>query len=258
MKADMKLFVDSSLVRGLMEQDHGGIENFVESWRERDAQLGRIRGLARDEKTIYGWLQKGLPARRETIFDFFAMLGCDPISLIDITRSDFPKNFSRIRLAFLLGGNSAGAFRYLFELYRPGCGWPNEELSQTLLGKHWEVRDHLHSAGGVVSKYAMFCCKLPKFEIARPLAFHIAYRRVLNADDLWRPYGTVIVRTDECHLIHENGFMQRKVRTSTNSPVQFQTFFGPSTLEFRVASLTPFSLSVDFPSCDQGALRFIA
>lgn len=256
MKDAMKLYVDARLVKQVIERDFGGIAGFAEAWAERDARLARKVPLARDGKTIYGWLADGLPNRRETVFDFFALLDVDPVSILDMERNGLPGNFGRIRLSFLLGGAAAGAFRPLFELYRPGPAWPDSDIARAFFSREWTVRDFDHDAADIVNRYATIRVRTDMAQ-GRPAAWHIAYRRVLNNDAMWRPYGTVIVRDGTRLLIHENGFTQQESVTAERPDLRFQTFFGPSQLQFRLASLRPFEIDVDFPDDAEELLRFI-
>jgi hypothetical protein len=252
----MKLYIDARLAKDIIERDFGGMAGFADAWAGRDAQLGRKAPLARDGKTIYGWLADGLPKRRETVFDFFAMLDVDPVAILDLERNGFPESFGRLRLSFLLGGAAAGAFRPLFELYRPGPAWPDSEIADRFFDRGWTVRDFVHSADPVANRYATIHVRWNEAP-ARPAAWHIAYRRVLNNDAMWRPYGTVIVRDAMRILIHENGFTQQEAVTPEQPDLRFQTFFGPSDVQFRLASLTPFDIGIDFPDDSEGLLRFI-
>lgn len=252
----MKLYVDTAVVKQIIEQDFGNIASFAESWNARDARLGRTTPLARDGKTIYGWLADGLPKQRETVFDFFATLGVDPISIIDIERNGLPENFGRLRLSFLFGGIAAGAFRSLFELYRPGPAWPDSRIAQDFFERDWSVRNFTHTATENCNRYATINVN-PGVVSNRPAAWHIAYRRVQNADGMWRPYGSVITRNDMRILIHENGNMQHEAVSAQAPGLRFQTFFGPSPIEFRLASLEPFDIALHYPDDQEGLLRFI-
>jgi hypothetical protein len=252
----MKLYVDTAAVKQIIEQDFGNIAGFAEAWAARDVRLKRRVARARDGKTIYGWLSDGLPKQRETVFDFFAVLGVDPISIIDIERNGLPENFGRLRLSFLFGGLAAGAFRSLFELYRPGPAWPDSSIAQDFFERGWSVRDFTHSATEVCNRYAAIHVN-PDVASSRPAAWHIAYRRLQNADGMWRPYGSIITRNNMRILIHENGNMQRETVSAQAPGLRFQTFFGPSAIEFRLAALEPFSIAIQYPDDQEGLLRFI-
>lgn len=77
----MKLFVDKMLILELIEQRFGGLDNFLHDCQQSGAMTAqRVRAV----KTVYGWLQGGLPRQRETVFSFFGMLGVDPVAVVDI------------------------------------------------------------------------------------------------------------------------------------------------------------------------------
>lgn len=237
----MKMFVRSDLVHAIFEEEFGGIANFVEEWGGSAEQGGR--GLS----TLYKWLSDGLPGRSESVFAFFGALGIDPIAVIDLERSKLARNFGRLRMAFMLGGANAGGFAPLFELFRPGAGWPQSDLLIRHFGRPCATFDFLHDAELERNTYATITANAKDGHPAnRPRAFHIAYRRRPSPDGLWRPYGTVVTRAGEAVLVHENGDIQCAAQPSRSAhQIRFKTYFGPSPVEFRIASLGAFTCKVE-------------
>lgn len=246
----MKLFIAGPPTYALFDEKFGGIAGFSTAWAESNP------AIARDPKTIYGWIANGLPRNRETIFAFFGMLDTDPLALLDLERNRMPQSFGRLRRSFLLGGASAGAFKALFELYHPGPAWPSNSLTQQFYGRDWVTSDFVHSANTLVNAYAVVHVR-DAHHPTQPRAWHIAYRRIQNNDGMWRPYGTIIACGGQRILIHENGYMQTEIADGGCPDFRFQTYFGPSPIEFRLASLSPFNIEIDFPNAETGPLRFI-
>lgn len=246
----MKLFLDTALIHRIFDDRFGGIANFADDWTER--------GEPRTVSTIYAWLKNGLPTQRDTVFSFFGALGVDPIAVIDLDRSKLPKNFGRLRTAFMLGGVNAGGFGPLFELYRPSAGWPDEDLLQRHFNRQWTLFEFGHAAEDIKNTYATLTVRGHASEPPDwPRAYHIAYRRRSNADGLWRPYGTVASRAKEAILVHENGDIQQEsMPVQSCHQLRFKTYFGPSPVEFRLASMHPFSFHMDPEDDPAVPLRF--
>ena len=245
--SDLKLYVDKTVVHHVFNQGFGGIENFADVWNgtlEDDEPTAQPQ---RSVKTIYAWLQNGLPTARDTMMRFFGALGVDPVAAIDLDGGNLQRQFGRLRRAFLLGGANAGGFRPLFELYSPSAGWPEQGLAASYFGRKWTTFEFVHQARETRNTYAtVHVYGGDDVPPDWPRAFHIAYRRMSNADGLWRPYGSVITRPDEAILVHENGNVQREPFTArTNHHVSFKTFFGPGPAEFRLACLQPFTCRVE-------------
>jgi hypothetical protein len=243
--AELRFFVDTGQVRLLFKEQFGGIENFVEEWAAR--QNGGEPGLqSRSVKTVYKWLADGMPKNENAFFAFFGALDADPIALIDFERSSFARHFGRFRQAIMLAGLNVGGFRSLTRLMRPAQHWPDNQLTQQHYGKGWSAQEFEHDAQAVINSYVTFRLGGLDEEHRRwPRAYHIAYRRKSNADGLWRPFGSIISRSSEIILVHENGAVQVAKPRSARLPIEFKTFFGPSAAEFRIASLHPFAAQLD-------------
>lgn len=259
MSAQLKFRVNNLVVHQVLEERFGGIANFADEWL-KGKQDGHDPGTAqRSVKTIYAWLKHGLPTTKDTLFSFFGALGLDPIAALDFDRPDYRRSFGRLRRAFMLGGISSRGFRPLFDLYRPSVGWPDQGLSQTYYNRDWTVFDFEHPATKNMNTYATITVQASdSFPANWPRAFHIAYRRCCNADGLWRPYGTVLSRFGESILAHENGDLQRApIKMRSQHRLGFQTYFGPSPVQFRLVSLHPFNGQVE-PAPDPDApLHFV-
>ncbi|MFO6430252.1 hypothetical protein ACLBKT_09205 [Erythrobacter sp. W302b] len=241
----MRFFVDTGHVRLLLKEQFGGIENFVEEWAARQSGAGHS-AQSRSIKTVYKWLAEGMPKHEESFFAFFGALDADPIALIDFERSGFARHFGRFRQAIMLAGLNVGGFRSLTHLMRPAQHWPDNQLTELYYGKEWSAHEFEHDAQSVINSYVTFRIGGTQEEQrAWPRAYHIAYRRKSNADGLWRPFGSIIARQSELILVHENGAVQTAKPKTSDTPIEFRTFFGPSAAEFRIACLHPFDASLD-------------
>ncbi|MBP6379097.1 MAG: hypothetical protein KA312_01635 [Sphingorhabdus sp.] len=252
----MRFQVDAALVHRMLDMRFGGMSKFADSWAKTDSATS---GSLRSAKTIYGWLQNGVPSTKDTLHAFCGALDVDPVSLVNFDHPDFRKNFGRLRRSFLLGGLTAGGYRPLYEVFHPSRTWPPNGLSRRFHGRDWTAFRFEHAAETVSNCYAAINIKgddsVPR---EWPRAFHIAYRRKQNVDGLWRPYGSVVSRFGEAILIHENGNMQRM--TLADEPthsLSFHTYFGPSPVEFTVTSLHPFAGSISIGENPDSSLYFV-
>jgi hypothetical protein len=245
--AALKLQVDNAVLHHVFKAGFGGIDTFADVWAgvlesdDPDAQLQR------SVKTIYAWLRNGLPTSRDTAMQFFGALGVDPVAAIDFSQGKLQRQFARLRRSFMLGGLSAGGFRPLFDLYTPGASWPDNTIAKTYFQRNWTTAEFTHEAEAIRNTYVTITIH-GGGEVATdwPRAFHIAYRRRVNADGLWRPYGAIITRLKEAILVHENGDMQRQsFESGTRHRIRFKTWFGPGPADFLVASIHPFTITLD-------------
>lgn len=242
----MRFHLKSDLTHSLFDEKFGGIENFADAW-SKTAKKGSEQSSARSAKTIYKWLAKGFPKNEETFFSFFGVLGVDPFSLVDLDKSQFRKHFGVLRQAILLGGINIGGFRPLLYVLKPSPQWPESMLVEQHYGRDWTTRDLAHEATEIRNVDVTLRIEgTGEYPVPWPRAYHIAYRRLSNADGLWRPFGTVITRNSEAILVHENGSMKQiEMPYRSKHQVAFKTFFGPSPAEFRIASLHPFEIKLD-------------
>ncbi|WP_157075209.1 hypothetical protein [Erythrobacter sp. AP23] len=250
--------MDSKLTFELFEQKFGGIENFAEEWSIHALRHEGTANPSRSSKTIYKWIANGMPKAEDTFLSFFGALDADPISLIDLEKSQFRKHFGRLRQAILLGGINIGGFRPLMYLLRPSPQWPDETLTGKYFRRRWATQDFLHEAEHVKNLDVTIRIQGdPEQPREWPRAFHVAYRRLTNADGLWRPFGTILTRNSEAILVHENGAIgNAALGFGSGHRIDFKTFFGPSPAEFRVASLHPFEATLDLYDDPNVTLQF--
>jgi hypothetical protein len=251
--ARIKFRVSGEIVHRIFDEKFGGIANFADEWMDVSGDGDKADEAERSVKTIYAWLKHGLPTTKDTLFKFCGALDADPMAALDFDREDIRRGFGRLRRSFMLGGINAGGFRPLFDLYRPSPGWPEKGLARNHYGRDWTVFGFGNDATDVKNTYVTVRVSASDdLPASWPRAYHIAYRRKSNVDGLWRPYGSIISRQGEGILVHENGDIQRTpLPARSRHQLSFQTYFGPSPVEFRLASLHAFDGRVDpFPDPD--------
>lgn len=245
----MKLFLDEAIFKAIALDEYGGVNGFLEAWR--DGELHARRDEAPSRATLYDWIANGLPRDESKQLALFSAIAQDPTSIIDWQRSGLFENFSCLRLQFIAG--KSGSFSALFRLFQPSSDWPHQPIALSLFNKPWATFQFSNDALTVKNVYTCISLKLIEESQIRPSSVHIAYRTMTNADGLWRPYGTVIRRSDADYLFHENGNRQ-SASYRKGDAIRFETFLGPSPVEFRIASLSDFK--AEHSVQDQAVLRF--
>lgn len=252
----MKLFVRKPLLLSLIEKKFGGVENFVSNWGVQIAEGRILGGRVKDSATIYRWLNNGLPANSDDVFGFFGALDLDPIAVLDVEKSGILKNFQKIRLAFQFGRKSQLA--PLNEMFYPGPFWPSNALAERYYGRKWSTIEFAHEPNGVRNVYALLKLRIANSVLEYlPIAIHIAYRRKAAVDKMWRPYGSIIRINNQTRLLSESGDFQEKLDQEDFRLVRAETYFGPSPVEFKLASLHSFAMpDIEAPSTAVGVVRF--
>jgi hypothetical protein len=247
-----KYTLDVGLVTSLMGKEFGGKHGFIKAWEE--GELSASASAAPSQATLYRWLRSGLPDNLDGFLAFFSALDIDPMAAMDWNKSGVWENFSHLRLAVYLA-LTKGHFRHLLELYGPNMNWPNNDLLVQHFSRKWCTYQFENDAALVSEKYVIVELDLDADARPRPFVMHIAYRTGTNRDGLWRPYGSIVRREGTDFLFHENGYKQA-IATNEDDNLEFETYCGPSSLEFKIISLHPFTGKAYFGRQKEGRLRF--
>jgi hypothetical protein len=253
----MAIPLRTEMIRDLIADRFGAVDDLVVEWEER-VRAGRQKiGKARNRGTVYRWLDEGLPSRKEDILGFAALLDVDPVALLRIDDEFVRLYYGRERRLFQLGILGQSQLAAFWAVYIPGGSWPDPSIARTLYGRDWTTVEYRHDPALVSNVFACFSFKPEALAGAcSPWVVHFAYRRAGARDGMWRPYGSVIRIGRTVSLISESGDLQENTMDDTASPIAVETFFGPGAAEFRVASLHKFELKVAVPSQDADSLRF--
>lgn len=253
----MTIYLNKDEVVGLIEKRFGSVDNLVVEWEElvRTKKMGF--GQARDRSSIYRWLDKGMPSSLDALFGFCGVLNIDPISILDFEKSGILKNFGKLRRSFQLGLKASSSYKALWEMFVPGPNWPSNTIAENYYGRPWHIVDFAHDSREITNVYALLNIMLPmRTEEFSPVVFHIAYRRKGALDAMWRPFGSIISVFNSTKLISESGDFQEMPMERAEEKVLVETFLGPGSVDFRLASLHRFDLQLDIPSTSTGVLRF--
>lgn len=241
------------------------VDELEKGWSERvKAGLQKV-GSPRDRGTIYRWLSRGLPNKRDEIFGLAAALGVDPVVMLDIESNEFQKLLKLEWMFFLANMESRGRMSALWPLIRPSAHWPSLSISHDYYSCNWTTIEFRHSAQEIHSVYAQLRlrCDPDEDEETSHRVYYVAYRRLGARDDLWRPFGIVRKRGLEAMCLGHNGDMMERpdgrpayVKVDETGAVDVETFFGPGPADFKVVCLHPFTLELRVPSRAKSPLRF--
>ncbi|MCZ8017229.1 MAG: hypothetical protein O9274_16135 [Limnobacter sp.] len=253
----MAIPLRTEMIKDLIAHRFGSVDDLVVEWEERVRTGQQKIGSARNRGTVYRWLDEGLPARKDDILGFAALLDVDPIALLRIDDEFVRLHYGRERRLFQLGILGQSRLAAFWAIYMPGESWPNQSIARTMYGRDWTTSDYRHEPALVSNVFA--CFRFTPTAIADPISpwvVHFSYRRADSRDGMWRPYGSVIRVGRTVSLISESGDLQERTLGDAADSIAVETHFGPGAAEFRVASLHAFELKVVAPSQEGSCLRF--
>jgi hypothetical protein len=238
-------------VQALIRHRFGSMGDFEVALNSRG-----LDSITTGRSSIYRWLKSGVPKRPDALLDFCGALDVDPMAILDFELSGTIRDFGKLRMEFQLGRELASPLKVFKDLLFPGPHWPVDTPVERYYGRPWYRNDFTHDAQTFTNVYALLGLRPRYDDRATPLVFHIAYRRKSAADQMWRPYGSIIRREASLMIVSESGGMIERANTP-DGRIEFETFYGPGPADFRLASIHPFDLEVAVPSGANDALRFV-
>lgn len=241
------------------------VDELAKGWAERVSIGLQKVGMPRDRATIYRWLSQGLPNKRDEIFGLSAVLGIDPIVMLDLESVAFQKLLKLEWVFFLANMEGRGRMSALWPLVRPSAHWPNLSISHDYYSCSWTTIEVRHAATSLCNEYAQFRLQGDPDEDQQTAhrIYYFAYRRHGARDGFWRPYGIVRKRGLEAICVGHNGDMMEQadglptvLKVDETGYLDVETFFGPGPADFKVACIHPFTLECIVPSRASSFLRF--
>lgn len=250
----MPLPLHGQITNTLISEIYGSIDDLIVEWEVRVAN-GQLPGPARERATIYRWLEKGIPEKTDELFSLASLIDCDPSAILDLETIFRENSFSDIRMAFQMGMGTKTPLRSMFGMFFMDPNWPDNKLARKYFGRDWCEVKFSHDAMGQLNEYADVQLSLNEnTKYQKPHAYHFAYKRKNAPDMMWRPYGTVIRSNDDVRLYSESGAIEPNQTVELHTSVE--TFFGAGPADFKVVSITDFSLHLEYPSTSDNASRF--
>lgn len=196
-----------------------------------------------DRGTLWRW-RRGEAVPNE--FNFLGLAGSldvDPALLLKLREGTTFIDFCESVSPTGWGGSWASSLRkfsFFQDVIFGKNEWPPSEKILPAFKRDWFRHFFRHDATKRASYYAAFLIT-PK-RGARNRVWHFAWRDGWRG---WRPYGVVIARDSEIHLYCFDG-REASVAVKADQYQQFvvETWFGPNSAEFCLASLHDFTVEL--------------
>lgn len=195
--------------------------------------------------TILRWLRgQTYPRDSDALLALAAAIDVDPLG---IWRVDLPQ-FGRLceLLSRALITNSwedlLPGLSFLPDFVLPSRSWPPQRIARMYFKRDWHVVDVAFGGDTARSVFTAFAL-VPDAAEMGPVGiqvWHFAWRPA--GDRAWRPYGFVrLVESSLQQLFSFSGRATSLQREATPAEFFVETWLGPGPVEFRIASLHPFS-----------------
>jgi hypothetical protein len=241
------LKIDTGRLKDLVRERCGGVPGLMCAWHERF-------GFEPDRATFYEWLgRERFPSTLANLLRLCACVNVDPACVIKIESTGSYKIADAMLRKALgdVGGRGVRA-RDVVEIFGPIAAWPASQPIKEAFGRDW-TRHEFENPGGNAF-YQLLRIRFP--DALRPRVLHFAYR--VRGTDLWRVYGFVECGSAAARLVNFFGRGQQ-AEDAFSSSISVETHFGEGASSFRVASLHPFTLTLETRAeSETKALRFEA
>lgn len=236
----------------------GGVESFLDHWHGATDARGKPFSKAPNNRaTPYRWFRGDLPGSSETLLELGAVLGVDPFCLFVLSGNDASNASAKILTALETGLWQHKSMSLMGDFLGRRADWPPKTVGSRFPGG-WQTFDFFHAPEIVSGIYAHFRITFPEsLEPEIPKIVHFAYRHQPHFGGRWLQYGLVRFEDNADLLVNINGSIEFGFAPSVSGPFTVETVFGLGPAEFRLASLTPFSVTLHTEtSTDEGRVGF--
>lgn len=246
--------LDPALLRMLIAKRlPGGIAELQDRWVQSPAQVDRDAAVPH-RSTMHRWSTGKVPRTSDDLLRLCGVLDIDPLCLLTLPQADPDLAIEKLMSAYVHGRWQPPALEFLAEFLGRRSAWPPQGLARRYFGRDWYTAELEHDPARAANFYATF-------RIAAagegPFVYHVAFRHSRLFARRWLQYGFVVRHGLAVRLRHINGHVDTYEAPSLASATLVQTWFGPGSVCFRVASLHPFALTLDPPGPVEGeAVRF--
>ncbi|MFM9847085.1 MAG: hypothetical protein ACKVP3_07985 [Hyphomicrobiaceae bacterium] len=255
----MPVFLRQDLVTRLVhERYEAGFDGLAARWES----LAAVRPgfpKSRGRASIYRWLEEGVPTTGKDAglqaFGLCALLDIDLLTIFDYERNGYFTRFAKLRQLIYARSSAVGGLATFMAMYRPGDNWPSDAVAQVCYGRRWFTSVFTNEDAWQSTDYVLVKARFLHKVGSQPRAVHIAYRRVLVPDTMWRYYGTVLAVDGHLKLYNESGGYQQMQQVDDNE-IRFRTYYGGRPVEWRIASLHEFSVDRELPFNDMDTIGF--
>jgi len=221
--------------------------------RERD------RGDHPNNSTVYRWIKgESVPKSSDLFLRLAGLLDVDPFALIAVPDGDILAAADELLRIVQHTFTPPSWLQFVHGFFGRQLAWPPEELATAYFNRPWHASSFTHDAAARTNFYATVVLGQPA-STGRPQVFHFAYRHPTRFRARWLQFGLVRVHSRSVALHHIDGHIEQLDRSAPQEPIRVETWFGPGPALFRIASLHPFTHSLDEAANTTGkAVRFPA
>jgi hypothetical protein len=231
------LTIDREALRERLQRlFQGNISAVAAAWPHNQTQPHR--------STILRWFSGDtLPRTEENLLSLAAALDLDPFALWHLAPATFPAFCARIFEAASSGNwnRIMSGLAFVGQFVLPSKNWPPIRLVRDYYGKEWVLAEFSFPAMNHRDYFESLLI-VPRAPTAGDQVWHFAWRPALDAP--WRPYGFVRLFGTDLRLFSFTGLSAQAILSEPSS-FCVETWIGPGSAHFRVASIHDFSLQTD-------------
>jgi hypothetical protein len=246
--------LNGELLAALIEAA-GGIGKVQERWSLRSPD-GNDSEVA-SEASFYRYKKGQLPKNSATLMGLAVALDVDPFALLAVPEEEMHKAIDEL-LELVQRDSLPAPLSFAKDFFGRQRNWPPTAFATQHYGRQWEIREFVHDPAVRKNFYQTIELQGKGNSLAdRAQVFHFAYRQKHLFAARWLQYGSVIRFNRTALLRHINGHAEERRLQSSDAPAVVETWFGHAVVDFRVASLHPFTLAVPAASrSDEPPMRF--
>jgi len=248
----MPIALNNPLIAELVESC-GGVAKLLRRW-------GDVYGEedVPTRQTMSNWRNGRLPKTSLSIIRLAELLDVDPFCLL-VARDDSPADvIDHIFQAYQHNTSAEPSLQFIAAFFGGSAMWPPQYWEEHRRKKpelrhsfFWHEREFDHDTAVQANYYATVALTSdPEIVSSRPQTFHFAYSGKSSSRARWFHYGFVVRSKKQVTLTHIRGHTDACTTKTSTSPTLVETWFGPGSARFRVASRHPFSL--EFRGQDEG------
>jgi hypothetical protein len=240
----MPIALNSLLITELIESC-GGVAKLLRRWGDTYGEDD-----APSRQTLYNWRDGQWPKTSISIIRFAELLDIDPFCLL-IARDASPADvIEDVLQAYQLDTSVEPSLQFISAFFGWNTMWPPKYWEELRRDKPslthsfvWHEREFDHDTSVQANYYpAVALTSDPEIIASRPQTFHFAYSGKGALRARWLHFGFVVRFENQVALTHIHGHTGACVTKTSTSPALVETWFGPGSARFRVASRHPFSL----------------
>ena len=240
----------------------GGVKTLLEEWQNTYGEHD-----VPDRATVYRWRDGALPKTSINLIRFANLLDVDPFCLlVPNSNSKVDEVIGEVFKSYQLNDAPEPSLQFIADFFGWNQLWPPPYFEEVRKNKptrrliyKWHEQEFALDAAKQSNYYALIKL-IPTQPAVRPQTLHFAFGGKSALRRRWLHYGFVVrdgtaVKLTHIHG-HGHGHTGSYEASSATDPTFVETWFGPSSATFRVASRHPFSLEVIDDDVGKPRVRF--